>query len=77
MNEFNAGKLGSPDPEDLARAHLTKTVTPPLPFDKLVASVKQARTQGPVYDGTWTVLEALVMEVASLKEEIASLKSQE
>ena len=71
------GKFGVPDAEDMVRsAHLAKTVTPLLSFDTLVDRVKQARARGPVYDGVWSVLESLTMELAEQKKANAELKRQ-
>ena len=71
---YDLGKFGSKDPEELAQARLTKTVTPLLEFNKLLSTVNQARAKGPVYDSTWTVLECLVFEIDRLNHELADLK---
>jgi len=76
MNE-SFGKLGSRDPEDIARAaHISKTVTPLVQFQNLLRNVTEARAKGPVYDGIWSVIECLVNEIATLHTEIDELKGK-
>lgn len=77
MNKYDEDKFHAPDPEDQARAARGLS-TPQLAFDKLFDRILQARAKGPVrYDATQLVIETLVLEIASLKGEIASLKSKE
>ena len=68
------GKFGDADPEVSTRSAANNTVTPPVDFNTLHNMVMKARASGPIYNSTWLVLEALIIEGARLRVEVDTLR---